>query len=121
MRDQGRGAWLIGVDVTSNRARKHAARERAAATGEPYVVARRNLGPGYSGTGPDPAVETERPYPLLVRFVHDLTHRVPGVPKHTDPARIRAEHDARHNARAAEVRARHRARAARHRRPASDT
>ena len=29
--------------MTSNRARKRAARERAAATGEPYVVARRKV------------------------------------------------------------------------------
>jgi hypothetical protein len=97
------------VDVTSNRARKRAARERAAATGEPYVVARRKV------EVPPPKVgvaEPERPYPYIVRLLHDLTHRVPGVPKHDDPASLRAEHHARHQARAAEVKGRHEARAA---------
>jgi hypothetical protein len=103
------------VDVTSNRARKRAARARAAATGERYVVARRNLeanSPISPATEPDRSTEPERLYPLVVRILHDLTHRVPGVPKHVDPASIRAEHDARHRARAAEVKARHEARAA---------
>ncbi|HXW79605.1 MAG TPA: hypothetical protein VEJ84_08900 [Acidimicrobiales bacterium] len=93
--------------MTSDRARKRAARERAAATGERYVVARRNLEVPPPGT---PSVEPERPYPLIVRLLHDFTHRFPGVPKHADPAHIRAEHDARHKARAAEVKARHEAR-----------
>lgn len=95
--------------MTSNRDRKRAARERAASTGEPYVVARRKL------EEPPPIVgviEPERPYPFVVRLIHDLTHRVPGVPKHADPSSIRSEHDARHRARATEVRARHAARAA---------
>jgi hypothetical protein len=95
--------------MTSNRAQKRAARERAASTGERYVVARRKL------EEPSAVVEPpapERPYPLIVRILHDLTHRVPGVPKHADPASVRAEHDARHKARAAQVRARHGARAA---------
>jgi hypothetical protein len=90
--------------VTSDRARKRAARERAAATGEPYVVARRKLEVPGPGT---PPAEVERPYPLIVRLLHDFAHRFPGVPKHADPAHIRAEHDARHKARAAEVKARH--------------
>jgi hypothetical protein len=47
-----------------------------------------------------------------VRLLHDLTHRVPGVPKHADPASVRSEHEARHQARANQVRARHKARAA---------
>jgi hypothetical protein len=100
--------------VTSNRARKRAARERAAATGEPYVVALRKLAasqPAASPAQPERAGEPERPYPLVVRLLHDLTHRVPGVPKHADPATVRAEHDARHAARAAEVKARHAAHA----------
>jgi hypothetical protein len=80
--------------VTSNRARKRAARERAASTGERYVVASRKL------EVPQPIAESvpERPYPLIVRILHDLTHIVPGVPKHADPATVRAEHDARHKA-----------------------
>lgn len=94
--------------MTSNRARKRAARERAAATGESYVVALRKLGASQPIT---PPAQPERPYPLVVRLLHDLTHRVPGVPKHADPASVRAEHDARHTARAAEVKARHAARA----------
>jgi len=100
---------LNGVNVTSNRARKRAARERAAATGERYVIASRKLEepPPIAG-----APESERPYPFIVRLVHDLTHRVPGVPKHADPGSIRAEHDARHKARAGTVKARHQAHAA---------
>lgn len=92
-------------EMTSNRARKRAARERAAATGERYVVARRNLDEPPAA----PTTEVERPYPWVVRVVHDLTHRVPGVPKHADPASIRGEHEARHQARSAQVRARHEA------------
>ena len=52
----------------------------------------------------------QRPYPLLVRLIHDLTHRVPGVPKHADPASVRVEHEERHRARAAQMKARHEAR-----------
>jgi hypothetical protein len=95
--------------VTSDRARKRAARHRAAATGEPYVVARRNLEPPLPGT---PPAEPERPYPLGVRLLHNFMHRFPGVPKHADPGHIRAEHDARHKGRAAEVNARHESRRA---------
>jgi hypothetical protein len=59
------------------------------------------------------------PYPFVVRLLHDLTHHVPGVPKHDDLSAIRAEHEARHAARAAEVRARHEAARVRHRRRAA--
>jgi hypothetical protein len=82
--------------MTSNRARKHAARERAASTGERYVVACRKL----EEFPPSVVVaEHELPYPFIVRLIHDLTHRVPGVPKHIDPGSIRAEHEGRHKAR----------------------
>ena len=57
--------------------------------------------------------EGERPLPPVVRILHDFTHRFPGVPKHTDPRHVRAEHAARHEARAAQVKARHEAHAAR--------
>ncbi len=61
---------------------------------------------------------------MIVRALHDLTHRVPGVPKHTDRDAIRAEneartaevkarHEARHKARTGKVRARHETWAAR--------
>ena len=107
------GLDLNGVDMTSNRARKRAARVLAASKGERYVVARRELEETeHLAHGAEP----ERPYPFVVRFVHDLTHRVPGVPKHRDPSTIRAEHQARHAARAATVRARHEAAKTRHRR-----
>jgi hypothetical protein len=93
------------VHVTSNRAQKQAARRRAAETGEPYVVARRHL----DDPSGDIVVSPEKPYPWVVKALHDLTHRVPGVPRHTDAATIRAEHEARHRARAAKVKARHEA------------
>ena len=87
--------------MTSNRARKRAARDRAALTGERYVVARRQTAEP-SATVEDNA--TERPYPWVIRVLHDLMHRVPGVPKHANPGYVRAEHEKRHRARAAEVR-----------------
>ncbi len=90
--------------MTRNRAGKRAAHERASSTGERYVVARRNLQEPGVIDNPD---ESERPYPWIVRLLHHLTHRVPGVPKHVDAAVIRAEHEARHKARAATVKARH--------------
>jgi hypothetical protein len=84
------------------------------------VVARRKL----EETPANRAAESERPYPFVVRLVHDLTHHVPGVRKHADPASIRAEHETRHKARAAKVKAHHEARSAaagaRHRRPSDD-
>ena len=95
--------------MTSNRARKRAARDRAALTGERYVVARRQT----AESAPVEDNQTERPYPWVIRVLHDLMHRVPGVPKHGDPAHVRAEHEARHGARAAEVKARHQAHTAR--------
>ena len=56
--------------MTKNKARKAAARARAAATGERYVVARR-------------AVEHE-PDAGSGGVLHRLTHRVPGVPAHVE-------------------------------------
>jgi len=55
--------------MTKNRDRKQAARDRAAATGERYVVARRRT------------AEVEPPD---LGRLHDLTHRVPGVPAHAE-------------------------------------
>jgi hypothetical protein len=55
--------------MTKDRARKQATRARAALTGERYVVAKR-------------ATE-ERP-PRDYGRLHDLTHRMPGVPAHVD-------------------------------------
>ena len=54
--------------MTKDKARKAAARARAAATGERYVVARR-------------AIES-RPEPHGSGLLHRLTHGVPGVPAH---------------------------------------
>jgi hypothetical protein len=55
--------------MTKDRARKQAARQRAAATGERYVVARRHEvdPPSHDGG-----------------VLHELTHRVPGVPAHME-------------------------------------
>jgi hypothetical protein len=55
--------------MTKDRARKQAARDRAAATGERYVVARREA-------GESPSYDTSA--------LHELTHRVPGVPAHVE-------------------------------------
>ena len=55
--------------MTKDRARKQAARQRAAVTGERYVVARRQA--------------VEEP-PLHGGVLHDLTHRVPAVPAHVE-------------------------------------
>ena len=44
--------------------------------------------------------EGERPLPPLNRILHDFTHGFPGIPKHTDPRHVRAEHEAHHRARA---------------------
>lgn len=57
--------------MTKDRARKQAARARAASTGERYVVARRA------------AVDVEDGPPRGGRL-HELTHRMPGVPAHLD-------------------------------------
>jgi hypothetical protein len=86
--------------MTKHRAEKKAARERAAATGERYVVAKRSLNESPPNNS---SAEHEQPYRWIVRVLHDLTHRVPGVPPHADPASIRADHEAR----AASVRRRH--------------
>lgn len=56
--------------MTKNKARKAAARERAARTGERYVVARR-------------AIEREPELPAG-GVLHRLTHRVAGVPEHVE-------------------------------------
>lgn len=58
--------------MTKDKARKAAARARAAATGERYVVARR-------------AIEQEpQPDAGGGGVLHRLTHRVPGVPAHVE-------------------------------------
>jgi hypothetical protein len=56
--------------MTKDRARKQAARQRSALTGERYVVAQ-------------PAIAEPEP-PRTDGLMHDLTHRVPGVPSHVD-------------------------------------
>lgn len=63
--------------MTRNKARKSAARERAAVTGERYTVALR-------------ATEHEQePVPTSTSdgVLHRLTHRVPGVPAHVEGGR----------------------------------
>lgn len=55
--------------MTKNRARKQAARQRVALTGERYVVAQRA------------AAERQ---PREAGRMHALTHKVPGVPTHID-------------------------------------
>jgi len=55
--------------MTRDRARKHAARQRAAVTGERYVVARR---------------VTAEPASTEIGRLDALTHKVPGVPPHVD-------------------------------------
>ena len=56
--------------MTTDKARKAAARERAARTGERYVVARRAI---------DAQPETH-----VDGALHRLMHRVPGVPEHVE-------------------------------------
>ena len=82
--------------MTKNRARKQAARQRAALTGERYVVAQR-------------AAAT--PEPHSSGWMHELTHRVPGIPAHVEgglqrrvPANRNAKHTGRRNAPHAEPR-----------------
>ncbi len=62
---KGVGLGRNGVDVTSDRARKRAARARAASTGERYVVARRHASDASPGIedleATDRAVERPRP------------------------------------------------------------
>ena len=57
--------------MTKNKAHKLAARNRAAATGERYVVARRGI---HQATATAPRRGR----------LDELTHRVPGVPEHID-------------------------------------
>src|SRR4051794_34577927 len=59
-----------GCIMTKDRARKRAARQRVALTGERYVVAQRAI------AEPQPPREHGR--------MHDLTHRLPGVPSHVE-------------------------------------
>jgi hypothetical protein len=66
---EGVGPGRNGCIMTKNRARKLAARQRAALTGERYVVAQRAVAehkPG--GTG----------------RMHDAMHKIPGMPSHVD-------------------------------------
>ena len=56
--------------MTKNRARKLATRQRAAITGERYVVAQR--------------ATAERQPQTHAGRLHALTHQVPGVPGHVD-------------------------------------
>ena len=56
--------------MTKNRARKLATRQRAAITGERYVVAQRAV--------------SQRPPTKQGGRLHALTHQVPGVPAHVD-------------------------------------
>ena len=68
---EGVGLGRDGFSMTKNKAQKLAARNRAAATGERYVVARR-------GTQQATAAPVRR------GRLDELTHRVPGVPEHID-------------------------------------
>jgi hypothetical protein len=56
--------------MTKDKARKAAARARAAATGERYVVARRAIDSSHASGG--------------AGLLHRLTHLVPGVPAHVE-------------------------------------
>jgi len=62
--------------MTKNRARKQAARDRAALTGERYVVAQRAVAESAVAGSVAPPASSGR--------LHDLTHRMPGVPAHVD-------------------------------------
>lgn len=55
--------------MTKNRARKQATRQRAALTGERYVVAQRAF---------------EETPPRRTNPLHEFMHRVPGMPTHVD-------------------------------------
>ena len=68
---EGVGLGRDGFSMTKNKAHKVAARSRAAATGERYVVARRGI-------------EQETVTPRRLGRLDELTHRVPGVPAHVD-------------------------------------
>ena len=62
--------------MTKDRARKQAARQRAAATGERYVVAQRAVA--------EPVRTPAEPQPHKGGRIHELTHKLPGVPSHVD-------------------------------------
>jgi hypothetical protein len=84
--------------MTSNRARKSAARQRAAETGERYVVARRGIIDARLTDDP-PAAEPPWPRNPLLRAMHDAMHKIPGMPAHADGLAQQAEHAARAKAR----------------------
>jgi hypothetical protein len=66
---EGVGLSRNGCIMTKDRARKHAARQRATLTGERYVVAQR---------------ATAQPQPHTAGRMHDLMHEMPGVPAHIE-------------------------------------
>ena len=68
---EGVGRSRNGCIMTKDRARKQAARRRAAVTGESYVVAQR-------------AVAGPQQLPRDAGRMHELTHKVPGVPAHVE-------------------------------------
>ena len=74
--------------MTKNRARKKAARERAALTGERYVVARHSILGGEAP--PAPSLSG-----VMTVALHRWTHLVPGVPSHPDTV-TRAKRNAPH-------------------------
>lgn len=84
--------------MTKNRARKQAARQRAALTGERYVVAQRAVA---------------EPLPQNSGRMHDLMHSLPGVPAHVDGGlqaaapRVRNAPPVRNSRRGLQQRARH--------------
>jgi hypothetical protein len=84
--------------MTKNRARKSAARQRAAETGERYVVARRGI-MHEPLADESPAAEPPWPSNPLLRAMHDAMHKIPGMPAHADGLARQEEHAARANAR----------------------
>ncbi len=84
--------------MTKNRARKNAARERAAETGERYVVARRGIIDAPLADNP-PTAEPPWPSNPLLRAMHDALHKIPGMPAHADGLARQVEHQARASAR----------------------
>jgi hypothetical protein len=84
--------------MTKNRARKNAARQRAAETGERYVVARRGIMDAPFTDDP-PAAQQPWPRNPLLRAMHDALHKIPGMPPHAEGLARQAEHAARAKAR----------------------
>jgi hypothetical protein len=80
---EGVGPSRNGCIMTKDRARKQAARQRAALTGERYVVAQR---------------ATTEPEPHTAGRLHEFTHRMPGVPAHV-PGGLQAKAPRNRNAR----------------------